>query len=53
VKAYLEGTLFDAPDMEGYPFMEDEYIFNIIDDNNIIIDKGFYTVDAGDKFIKK
>ena len=33
--------------------MGDEYIFDIIDYNNIIINKDFYTVSAGDKFIKK
>lgn len=53
VKAYLAGTPFDGTYDDGRPYMEDEYIFNIMDDNNIIIDKGFYTVGAGDKFIKK
>lgn len=53
VKVDLKGTPFDGTYNDGRPYMEDEYIFNIIDDNNIVIDKGFYTVNAGDYFIKK
>ena len=53
VKLNIKGSFFDVPDMEGYPFIDDQYIFTIIDNNHIIIDKGFYTVGSGDSFIKK
>ncbi len=53
VKAYIEGTLFDGTYDDGRPYMEDEYIFDVIDNNHIVIDKGFYTVSARDSFIKK
>ncbi len=33
-------------------YMPDEYVFDIIDSNEIVIDKGFYIVNAGDSFIK-
>ena len=52
VKLNLSGTFFDAPNEEGYPFLNDFYIFNIVDNNHIVIDKGFYTVDDGDAFVK-
>lgn len=53
VKLNIKGSFFDAPDAEGYPFMEEQYNFTIIDNNHITINKGFYTVDSGDLFIKK
>ena len=52
VELDLFGTIFYGTDNTGKPYMYDKYIFNIIDDNHIIIDKGFYTVGAGDSFIK-
>jgi len=52
VKVYLEGTPFNDKYNDSRPYMGDEYIFNIIADN-IIINRGFYIVSAGDKFIKK
>jgi hypothetical protein len=32
--------------------MDDRYVFDVIDNNNIVIDRGFYIVGEGDSFIK-
>jgi hypothetical protein len=36
----------------GTKFMDDQYIFDIVANNHIIIDRGFYVVNAGDSFLK-
>lgn len=33
-------------------YMDDQYVFSIISGDKIIIDRGFYTVNAGDAFLK-
>ena len=52
VELDLRGTLFEGTDQAGFPYMNDKYIFTIVSDERIIIDKGFYSVDAGDPFVK-
>ena len=45
----LEDTIFVSEDLISY--MPDKYVFTIIDDEHISIDKGYYVVQAGDIFI--
>ena len=51
VELDLHGTPFEGIDTAGNPYMDAIYIFNIIDNDKLIIDKGFYSVYAGDPFI--
>ena len=46
---YFEGKIDPAT---GGPWMDNHYVFQIIDDNQIIIDREFYTVNAGDTFVR-
>ena len=49
VTIYLNDTIFEESDIK---YIDDKYIFSIRSDNEIIIDKGFYAVNAGDTFVK-
>ena len=49
VKLDFSGTIFEGT---GTEYMDDEHVFTIISNDKIIIDKGFYTVNARDFFIK-
>ena len=53
VKVHLEKSILSGTDERGNVYMNDEYIFSIINNNEIVIDKGFYAVKANDSFIKK
>ena len=49
VELDFQGTIFEGT---GTEYMDDQYVFTIISDNEITIDKGYYTVEAGDPFIR-
>ncbi len=49
VNVNLDGTIFEE---SGTKYMNDQYVFKIMSNNEIVIDRGYYAVKAGDKFIK-
>jgi len=56
VKVSLDfrGTIFEINEdpYTGEKYMDDEYIFTIINNNKLIIDRAYYTVEAEDPFVK-
>jgi len=46
----LEDTVL--VDENAAPYISDEYVFNIIDNDHLVVDRGFYAVNAGDVFSK-
>ena len=46
----LNNTIFEE---DGVKYMDDLYVFNIKSNDQIIIDRSYYGVEAGDAFIKK
>ena len=50
VKVDLSWTIFEGTDDAGLPYMDDEYIFTITDEEHLTIDREYYTVHAGDPF---
>lgn len=52
VQLDLEWTLFEGTDEAGLPYMDDEYIFEITDEDHLVIDRGFYSVNARDPFVR-
>lgn len=52
VKLDLQWTIFEGTDSVGLSYMNDEYIFTITDENHLVINRGYYSVNAGDSFMK-
>lgn len=52
VKLDLEWTFFEGTDSAGLPYMDDEYIFTITDEDHLVIDREFYVVHAKESFVR-
>ena len=52
VQLDLEWSLFEGTVSDGVPYMDDEYIFEITDEDHLVIDREYYVVNAGDPFVR-
>ena len=52
VQLDLEWTLFEGTVSDGVPYMDDEYIFEITDEDHLVIDRECYVVNAEDPFVR-